>query len=157
MSIALCLTVQTTLPEQFFTEAINWAIAYDLPNESSVLRELLHPKHITQRRNRRDLYQNMETIMNSMGFNGRSCIFRTLCEASQRFLSQRHGLIEELIRIVFNFPQQKVMHWEPEEHRLYHWASRIGQKRQNKVCSELFPGCSFSLLDVTLGENPDLT
>lgn len=59
------MTVQTTLPEQIFTEAINWGIAYDLPNESSTIREILHPKHIMRRRNRRDLYQKMEVIMDS--------------------------------------------------------------------------------------------
>ncbi|KAF5307135.1 hypothetical protein FQR65_LT07119 [Abscondita terminalis] len=151
------MTAQTTLPEQIFTEAINWGIAYDLPNESSILREFFYPQHEMQRRNRRDLYQNMEIIMDSMGFNGRSCILRALCETSQRFSSRKHGLIEELIRIVFNFPLQKVMNWEPEEHRLYHWAYRVGQEKEQKDCSDLFSGCSFSLLDMALGRYSDYT
>lgn len=65
LQVALCMTAQTTLPEQIFTEAINWGIAYELPNESSTLREFLYPKHIMRRRNRRDLYQKLETIMDS--------------------------------------------------------------------------------------------
>ncbi|XP_031338119.1 uncharacterized protein LOC116167025 [Photinus pyralis] len=155
LSIAICLTAQTTLPEQIFTEAINWGIAYDLPNESSVLRQFLHPKHVMQRRNRRDLYRNMETIMDSMGFNGRSCILRALCETSRRFLSRQTGLVEELIRIAFRFPLQKIMNWEPEEHRLYHWAYRIGHEKENTDCADLFSECSFSLLDMALGEYAD--
>lgn len=59
------MTAQTTLPAQFFTEAINWGIAYELPNDSSTVREFFHPKHIMKRRHRRDLYQKMEVIMDS--------------------------------------------------------------------------------------------
>lgn len=44
------------------------------------------------------------------------------------------------------------MAWEPEEHRLYHWAYRIGKENKNEDCSRMFPQCSFSLLDMALGE-----
>lgn len=44
------------------------------------------------------------------------------------------------------------MNWEPEEHRLYHWAYRIGKEQNNQDCSQMFSGCSFSLVDMALGE-----
>lgn len=59
------MTAQTILPTEVFTEAINWGISYDLPNDTSTIRQYLYPKHVMQRRHRRDLYQKMELIMDS--------------------------------------------------------------------------------------------
>lgn len=37
-----------------------------------------------------------------MGFNGRSCILRALCEASQRLMPKGNTLVEEMMRIAFS-------------------------------------------------------
>lgn len=50
----------------------------------------------------------------------------------------------------FRFPLQRLLHSEPEEHRLYHWAHRMGRD-SDKECEEIFPSCSFSLIDMALG------
>ncbi|GJQ70731.1 hypothetical protein Trydic_g664 [Trypoxylus dichotomus] len=154
LSIAICMTAQVLGPANIFTEGLNWGISYELPNDSSEFREHLFPKRVMQRRHRRDLYQKMELIMNSMGYDGRACIFRALCETSRRFMSKGDSIIEELLRIVFKFPLQKLLHFEPEEHRLYHWAYRMGRD-SNKECEDLFPACSFSLIDMALGGYSD--
>lgn len=47
----------------YFSWALNWGIAYDLPNETFVIdqrNQKLHPKPLVQRRHRRDLYQRLE-------------------------------------------------------------------------------------------------
>lgn len=49
--------------------AINWGLAYNLPNETyaAMLRRKVEndmPRSITMRRNRRDLYHQLETAMN---------------------------------------------------------------------------------------------
>lgn len=44
------------------------------------------------------------------------------------------------------------MNTEPEEHRLYHWAHRMGKEDQLQECADIFTGCSFSLLDLALGD-----
>lgn len=38
-----------------------------------------------------------------MGYNGRSCILRALCESGQRFMGTATNMIEELIRSVFTW------------------------------------------------------
>jgi hypothetical protein len=50
-----------------FTFGLNWGIAYELPNATETLA-LYHRKYrlnkaIAQRRNRRDLYQKLEAIL----------------------------------------------------------------------------------------------
>lgn len=37
----------------------------------------------------------------SMGYSGRQCILRALCESAQYFLGRETNMVEELIRIVF--------------------------------------------------------
>ncbi|KAK1123032.1 hypothetical protein K0M31_008668 [Melipona bicolor] len=55
-----------------------------------------------QRRHRRELYSKLETIMNAMNFDGRTCMLRALCEASQRLMPKGSTLIEEMMRISFS-------------------------------------------------------
>ncbi|KAJ8688552.1 hypothetical protein QAD02_024347 [Eretmocerus hayati] len=105
--------------------------------------------HYRQRRYRRDLYNKMEVVINAMGFDGRSCILRALCEASQRFMPKGNSLVEEMIRIVFALPLKKILASEPEEHHVYTKAHRAGHEGGD--CLTLFPACSFSLIDMALG------
>ncbi|KYN08171.1 hypothetical protein ALC62_00856 [Cyphomyrmex costatus] len=103
-----------------------------------------------QRRHRRDLYNKLEVIMNAMGFDGRTCVLRALCEASQRLMPKGNTLIEEMMRISFSLPLKRVFSFEPEEHRTYTKAHKAGH--EGKDCAAMFPGCSFSLIDLALGK-----
>ncbi|KAK2586391.1 hypothetical protein KPH14_010678 [Odynerus spinipes] len=103
-----------------------------------------------QRRHRRDLYNKLEVIMNAMGFDGRSCILRALCEASQRLMPKGNTLVEEMMRISFSLPLKKVLSFEPQEHRTYTDAHKAGH--EGRDCVAMFPGCSFSLIDMALGK-----
>lgn len=40
--------------------------------------------------------------------------------------------------------------FEPEEHRTYTQAHKAGH--EGKDCAAMFPGCSFSLIDLALGK-----
>ncbi|XP_066585098.1 uncharacterized protein [Prorops nasuta] len=102
-----------------------------------------------QRRHRRDLYSKLEVIMNAMGFDGRSCVLRALCEASQRLVPKGNSLIEEMMRISFSLPLKRVLSFEPEEHRTYTEAHKAGH--EGRDCVAMFPSCSFSLIDMALG------
>lgn len=41
------------------------------------------------------------TFFFSMGYNGRECILRALCESAQYFVGKGTNMVEELIRVVF--------------------------------------------------------
>ncbi|KAL0110233.1 hypothetical protein PUN28_013705 [Cardiocondyla obscurior] len=103
-----------------------------------------------QRRHRRELYNKLEVIMNAMGFDGRTCVLRALCEASQRLMPKGNTLIEEMMRISFSLPLKRVFSFEPQEHRTYTEAHKAGH--EGKDCMAMFPGCSFSLIDLALGK-----
>lgn len=143
--VAFCTSLGVTgnPNAQLLSWAINWGLAYDLPNSTFILEQRdkkAHPKPIVQRRQRRDLYQRLEVAMDrwvwigasgnsaaefhsahmsskeknlltmvifsgcfhSMGYNGRSCILRALCESGERFMGTTTTMVEELVRSVFS-------------------------------------------------------
>lgn len=67
-SVAFCATVGFVGNPNFiyFSWAINWGLAYDLPNDTWIINEKnrkVFPKQIVQRRHRRDLYDRLENII----------------------------------------------------------------------------------------------
>ncbi|XP_031774795.1 uncharacterized protein LOC100864698 [Apis florea] len=114
-------------------------------------RKYLKPDYYyLQRRHRRELYSKLETIMNAMNFDGRTCILRALCEASQRLLPKGNTLVEEMMRISFSFPLKRLFEHEPEEHHAYSRARKAGHEGHD--CAAMFAGCSLSLIDMALGK-----
>lgn len=52
--------------------ALNWGLAYDLPNETWVIEELhknRHPRPLIQRRHRRELYRRIELAIDKYEHN----------------------------------------------------------------------------------------
>ncbi|XP_066141585.1 uncharacterized protein [Euwallacea fornicatus] len=134
-----------------FSLNINYALGYKLPNETKPLLDAYKPA--IKRRNRRDLYGRVEIILNSMGYDGRSCLLRSLCEAKQK-LSDEQGLLYKTLDLIFRFPQEPLRHSEPDIHRTYHYAAQVGNDVASTYplnkCEDLFP-CPFSLVDLALG------
>lgn len=85
-----------------------------------------------------------------MGYDGRECILRALCESSQVFSKKKRNMIEEMIKTAFSFPKSKVLSFEHPELLIYDEAHRKGNK--NVQCTTAFPKCQFSLLQLALGK-----
>ncbi|CAB0039796.1 unnamed protein product [Trichogramma brassicae] len=155
-SIALCLTIHTLTSDNIFTEGVNWGISYDLPNET---KPELEPYLSLRRRKDEERQKEGKTRRRLMGFDGRACVLRALCEASQRLRPRGASLVEEMLRIVFALPLERLRPHEPEEHHAYaeatahgrHGGAGDGEQEQIKDCAALYPKCSFSLLDMALG------
>ena len=47
-------------------------------------------------------------------------------------------------------PLRRVFSFEPDEHHTYTNAHKAGHEGQN--CAAMFPGCTFSLIDMALGK-----
>ncbi|XP_062553806.1 uncharacterized protein LOC134219126 [Armigeres subalbatus] len=152
-SIAACMTIGMYGNPNYnmFSWAVNWGVAYNLPNQTiSFQSEMREAKSMAQRRHRRDLYQKLEVAMDAMGFSGRECVLRALCESSQYFGRKGSNMIAEVLRTLFSFPRPKVLPSENSEIRTYDEAHRIGR---NKVqCQSLYSACGFSLLELALGK-----
>lgn len=86
-----------------------------------------------------------------MGYDGRECVLRALCESPKIFGKRGKHLIAELIRTVFTFPKSKVLSFEHPELMIYDKAYRRG-KREATECHILYPKCEFSLIKLALGK-----
>lgn len=67
--VAVCSTVGMygNPNYQFISWAINWGLAYELPNETLSFKQRQKrdmPKPVVQRENRRDLFRRLELAMN---------------------------------------------------------------------------------------------
>ncbi|CAO1441083.1 unnamed protein product [Diamesa tonsa] len=103
-----------------------------------------------QRRYRREIYNNIEVAIDRMGYDGRECILRALCESSQVFSKKKRNMVEEMIKTAFSFPKSKVLSFEHPELLIYDEAHRKGNKKVQ--CTTAYPKCQFSLLQLALGK-----
>ncbi|CAG9130147.1 unnamed protein product [Plutella xylostella] len=156
-SCAACMTVgligqpsPTTAPGTF-TFGMNWGIAYELPNETQSLNFLHQKKKLlkaqAQRRSRRELYGKIESILDNIGYNGRQCILKTICESSQRIVPHGDNMIEEMFRTLFSLPVAKLLPTEPMEHAIYDAAHRLGKLLESCDVYQ----CPISLVDLVKG------
>lgn len=84
-----------------------------------------------------------------MGFDGRECVQRAICESSQFFKRKGLNLIEELLRTIFTMPKSKVLDFEHKD--LWHYDGAYRRGLTKSSCVGFYPKCSFSLLDLALG------
>ncbi|XP_013200808.2 uncharacterized protein LOC106143307 [Amyelois transitella] len=156
-STAICMTVGLIgqpAPRNFpgtFVFALNWGVAYDLPNATDTIM-YYHNKYrlkkpVAKRRNRRELYRKIETILDNMGYNGRECILKTLCETTQRIVPHGDNMMEEMFRTLFTLPMSKILTEEPVEHSIYDAAHRLGVLLES--CDAF--KCPLSLVDWAQG------
>nr|XP_049702282.1 uncharacterized protein LOC126055745 [Helicoverpa armigera] len=135
-----------------FTFSVNWAIAYELPNvtETSIYflqKKYFNKQHLQKRINRRELYGKLEAILDNMGYSGRECILKTLCETTQRLVPHGDNVLEEMFRTLFTMPPTKLLPTEPLEHAIYDAAHRLG--RIVDSCDRF--KCPISLVDLIKG------
>ncbi|XP_076258339.1 uncharacterized protein LOC143195238 [Rhynchophorus ferrugineus] len=147
----LCFFTNLIIPAGLFYEGINWGISYDLPNATSVKEDFFSNKYALKRRQRRDLYNRMETVLDQMGHNGRICIYKALCEASRKLNRDDLTLGQGLLSLFFKYPLKRLTHTEPDDHRKYHWARRYSKENTHLDCKDIFPDCSLSIIDVMAG------
>ncbi|XP_017773189.1 PREDICTED: uncharacterized protein LOC108560241 [Nicrophorus vespilloides] len=158
LSAAVCLTVSMIFHRpDIYTQGLNWGIAYDLPNGTTALNDFENfgPKHVNRRRHRRDLYHRMELVMDSMGVDGRSCILRALCDTAHLFRGEQDNIFKKILKIIFKFPLQTILPYEPEDHKAYHEAHKDGMDKSEEHCAKNYPNCPISLIDLGLGYYTD--
>lgn len=85
-----------------------------------------------------------------MGYNGRACVLRALCEAPQYFFKKSTNFVEELVRLIFTLPTMKLLPFEHADLMLYDKAYRQGSDHVS--CASVHSGCHFSLVELALGE-----
>uniref|UniRef100_A0A182VQN2 Uncharacterized protein n=1 Tax=Anopheles minimus TaxID=112268 RepID=A0A182VQN2_9DIPT len=96
-------------------------------------------------------YRVLEQLFEQKGFNGRSCVLRAICEASEASFTHTSGLIGELLHIAFTPSSTHDVLTEPH-HTLYGQAERISESMSasrigSSICADMYAECELSLLD----------
>ncbi|XP_037929889.1 uncharacterized protein LOC119686397 [Teleopsis dalmanni] len=159
LTVAVCFTVGIIGNPRYdyMSFGLNWGTGYDLPNNSWILNHLhgfsRHPVPIAalRRRTRRALYQEVEMFIDNMGYDGRDCVLRALCESRQFFQKPKMGMIGEMMRVIFSLPKQRLYTRELRENpgiETYDEAYRNGHEND---CETEY-NCDFSLLELAFGK-----
>ncbi|TDG52200.1 hypothetical protein AWZ03_001481 [Drosophila navojoa] len=157
--VAVCITVGIIGNPYYAYNSygLNWGVAYDLPNNTWVLQSLhgftrnpsLAP--VLRRRTRSAIYQDIEAIADNMGYNGRDCVLRTLCESRQYFQRNKMNMIGEMLRIIFSLPKQRIFTRELQENSdIVHYDNAY-RHAHNVDCAQQY-ACQFSLLELAFGK-----
>ncbi|EDV34023.1 uncharacterized protein Dana_GF20713, isoform A [Drosophila ananassae] len=157
-SVAVCFTVGIIGNPNYAYNSfgLNWGTAYDLPNTSWVLQNLhgfsTHPvaPAVLRRRSRRALYQRIETIIDNMGYDGRNCILRTLCESRKYFQKTKMNMIGEMLRVIFSLPKQRLYSRELHENADIVHYDRAYRNGYEDDCLQY--NCHFSLIELAFGK-----
>ncbi|XP_044314578.1 uncharacterized protein LOC108037844 isoform X1 [Drosophila rhopaloa] len=158
LSVAVCFTVGIIGNPYYGYNSfgLNWGVAYDLPNTSWVLQSLhgfsTHPvaPAVLRRRSRSAIYQKIETIVDNMGYNGRDCILRTLCESRQYFQRTKMSMVGEMLRTIFSLPKQRIFTRELHENSDIVHYDQAYRNAHSDDCTQY--NCHFSLLELAFGK-----
>ncbi|XP_061400293.1 uncharacterized protein LOC133336016 [Musca vetustissima] len=161
-SVAVCFTVGIIGNPRYnyMSFGLNWGVAYDLPNSSWILNHLHGfakrpiPVAMWHRRSRRTLYSEIEKFVENMGYNGRDCVLRALCESRLYFQNTKMGMIGEMLRTIFSLPRQRVYRRETDQSpdiNVYDRAYRRRRSTDSDDCSAQYD-CRFSLLELAFGK-----
>ncbi|KRK04560.1 uncharacterized protein LOC6538716 isoform X1 [Drosophila yakuba] len=140
----------------YLSLGINWGVAYDLPNVTWVLQNAhgwttkKSAKAQIKRRHRRELYGRLETMIDSMGYNGRDCILRTLCESRQYFQRTKMSMVGEMLRTIFSLPKQRIFTRELHENADIVHYDQAYRNAHTDDCTQY--NCHFSLLELAFGK-----
>ncbi|KAK9887738.1 hypothetical protein WA026_000054 [Henosepilachna vigintioctopunctata] len=153
-SVQICMTIQMGIaPGSIFTNAVNWGVNY--PLEIKEKKEMTNDTDVSDetmvRRERRSLFKKIEKLFFHMGYDGRHCILRALCEYSSEINLGKKTIVNELLRVFFRYTTETLMRYESREDRLYHQAQINGELSRPGTCFDLYPKCHFSLLNLLLG------
>ncbi|XP_015511291.1 uncharacterized protein [Neodiprion pinetum] len=118
---------------------------YALPDNSTYYTEP-GVYYARSTKSRWSIYKILETASEVFGYGGKGCILRSICEAANVPFNANHGLFGELVH-AFLTPSSTKEELDEYDDRDYHAAELQGHK-DGDHCSELYPECKESILDI---------
>ncbi|XP_048505076.1 uncharacterized protein LOC125499757 [Athalia rosae] len=97
-------------------------------------------------KSRWSIYKVLESASIVLGYGGKECLLRSICEAANVPFNPNHGLFEELIHC-FLTPSSTTEEPDDYKDRDYLAAERLGHQKGDQ-CSTLYPECKASILDL---------
>lgn len=82
------------------------------------------------------------------GFDGRSCVLRSICESAHASFDYTNGILGELLHILLtpSLTKDEISYYTDNE---YHHAEQLGN--EGAPCEHIFKECKISILDVFSG------
>ncbi|XP_069696657.1 uncharacterized protein [Periplaneta americana] len=145
-TMGLYLAVAMPLPDSQYDVSLSWNVEanYLLPSNYT---ELVLPFVVSgvaktgKQINRRWAYQFAEERFNSYGLQGRECLLRTICEASESSL-RHNGLLGDILHIIFTPSSSADENLHPD----FSLAEKSGKSGLD--CRRSYPKCSVGLFDI---------
>ncbi|XP_055910741.1 uncharacterized protein LOC129945107 [Eupeodes corollae] len=91
------------------------------------------------------IYKALEAAMDRKGLSGRTCVLRSICEASSLPFYYQNGIFADLIHIIL-VPSSSVDKLSSHSDNEYFQAEVLG--KSGAPCSVVFKDCKLSLLDI---------
>ncbi|XP_034101965.1 uncharacterized protein LOC117566534 [Drosophila albomicans] len=89
------------------------------------------------------LYKGLEGLAQRLGYQGRICVLKSICEAAEEPFHYTNGLVAELLHILLT-PSSSVDKLSEHADNEYYYAEKVGQTGAG--CNRVFKECSHSLL-----------
>ncbi|XP_058792645.1 uncharacterized protein LOC131665064 [Phymastichus coffea] len=115
---------------------------YGLPDNSSLLAEVLPASRRKRSIDRSAVYALIRSRFESAGFPGRHCLLRSICEASEHPFELHNGLLGDVLRVVFTPSSSRAEDQLPDGVVGAELAGRSGD------CSDYRSSCSLGLFDL---------
>ncbi|XP_044735421.1 uncharacterized protein LOC123297726 [Chrysoperla carnea] len=137
------------LQQQSITIGTVGKFTYRVPKNSSIFTQ---NSVVTQKRKKRapplirwNIYDILSKAAESLGLGGKACVLLTICETAETPFDQDHGMIEELLHVVFT-PSTTSELISSHSDNEYFAAEMYGRNGEN--CKKKFPDCQIHLLDL---------
>uniref|UniRef100_A0A0K8W4Q0 Uncharacterized protein n=1 Tax=Bactrocera latifrons TaxID=174628 RepID=A0A0K8W4Q0_BACLA len=157
-TISVCITIGIIGNPyySYMSFGLNFGVGYDLPNATWVLNQLHGlsrrplPMAVHHRRSKRAIYERIAEAVNNMGYSGRDCVLRALCESRQYFSRTKMGMIGEILRVIFSLPKQRIFSRELREDADIAAYDHAYRQADSQDCVAQYD-CPFSLLELAFG------
>ncbi|XP_012284503.1 uncharacterized protein LOC105701921 [Orussus abietinus] len=139
MGLFFALAIPLDDPRKSISVAFFFEANYELP--SNVTEWHLEGRRRGRRSiDRRTIYNLLEAKFESIGFPGRQCLLRSICETAHYPVHLRNGVLGDIMRIVFT-PSSSADEGLPLEYTL---AERVDS---TEGCFATYPLCPFGIYD----------
>ncbi|GLV31721.1 uncharacterized protein CBL_07481 [Carabus blaptoides fortunei] len=91
-----------------------------------------------------NFYSALSAAANYLGYGGKSCVLRAICETAEIPFSDRADIFTEIFHVLFT-PSSSQEYVNNNFDHDYHAAERLGRTVKN--CERLFPECKVNLME----------
>ncbi|KAL0821272.1 hypothetical protein ABMA28_005872 [Loxostege sticticalis] len=111
---------------------------HERERQKDLLKELDKNRIEFHRQTKGNFYEKVEKVFEGLGWNGRDCVLRLLCDSGKASKDQG-PFLEEILKATFTLPRGRGFDSEP--HKQYDIAHGTSGD-----CTQMYPDCNISLM-----------